>query len=258
MSAMDQIMRSARLFGLTFRVIAHVPRSVSKARRRGRARSRTDLITTQGRGEVRVPPDSVRIDLGAEAQAPTLEEARFEVNRRLSGVVSAIERLAVPELSLQTLALQLYPIRDPQARDEPANLVGYRASGTIAATVVGAKSTALAEIASRVVDEGVSAGANVISGIRFFLKDVRGVESRALEAAVRDAEQNARAMASAAGVALGALRSIEGTPAFHGGDVLPRAYEAVAAVSTPVLAGEIVISSSVSARFSFAPRECAA
>ena len=45
--------------------------------------------------------------------------------------------------------------------------------------------------ASKIVDTAARAGANDIGGIAFFVNDARDAQTKALQAAVRDAERNA-------------------------------------------------------------------
>src|SRR5258708_7488825 len=56
------------------------------------------LIVARGTGEVRVRPDSVHVDVGAEAQAATLEEARSQVGSTMKHVLDALRGLGVPAL----------------------------------------------------------------------------------------------------------------------------------------------------------------
>src|SRR4051794_32804110 len=68
------------------------------------------LITTDGYGEVRVAPDSLRMDVGAEARATTLEQARSDVNSRMQAVLQSIRGLGIEGLTLQTAILQVSPV----------------------------------------------------------------------------------------------------------------------------------------------------
>lgn len=244
MSATKQISRSSRLAGLTFGVLAFLPATASAAAPRER-----ELISAQGRGEVRVRPDSLRVEIGAEAQAATLEQARNEVNRRIQGVLDAVNKLQIPGLSLQTQTIDFSPVRNTPTRDEIPAIVGYRAVNSIAVTVLRAAPDDLAGYAARVVDEGTRAGANTVGSIGFFVSDVREAQEQALAEAVRDAKRTARAMAASAGVKLGRLHSIDSSPTYQG-RFAERGYAALSA-PTPVVTGETAITSSVSIKYHF-------
>jgi uncharacterized protein len=247
MSAMKQFSRNAGLAGLTLGFMALLPAPASAA-----SRPEEGVISTQGSGQVRVCPDSLRVDIGAEAQAKTLEQAQTEVNRRIQRVLQALNKLRIPGLSLQTQTIQLSPIRETDARREPPRIIGYRAENSVQATLLGAAPDELGPLASRLVDTAIRAGSNTVSNIGFFVQNVQEAQDRALAAAVRDAERKARTMASAAGGTLGKLQSLESASSYQAGLEM-RAFDAVAE-RTPVATGERVITSNVSARFRFANR----
>jgi uncharacterized protein YggE len=92
----------------------------------------------------------------------------------------------------------------------------------------------------------VNAGANEVDGPSLTSADARVLSQRALQAAVTDARQRAQAIASAAGVRLGAVQSISeqttSTP-------VPYAAAKASATPTPVEAGTVQIEADVTATF---------
>ncbi|HSO00116.1 MAG TPA: SIMPL domain-containing protein [Candidatus Nanopelagicales bacterium] len=209
------------------------------------------LISTEGYGEVRVRPDSFRTTIGVQAQAETLEQARNEVNTRMQRVTQAINRLRIPGLVQQTELLQISPVYNRPPEGEAARIVGYRASNAVSVTVRGVDQARLGDLAARVIDAGVSAGANDLRGISFFVQDPSEARRRALQEAVNDAERNARAMAQAAEVSLVGLHALQGAPEFSGGPMLRTFAMEAGAPSTPIEAGETLITSRVNASFTF-------
>jgi uncharacterized protein YggE len=171
----------------------------------------------------------------------------------MQNVTQALNRLRIAGLTLQTETLQITPIYSRPREGELATIVGYQAANAVRATVRGAEYQRLGDLAARVVDAGVSAGANEVRGIGFFVDDPSDARRRALQEAVNDAERNARAIAQAAEVTLSGVRSIEGSPELMGGPMLFAAERAMAmdGAPTPIEAGETVISSRVSAKFTF-------
>jgi uncharacterized protein YggE len=251
MKLMARLRQSPLLAGVTLGVLLITP-SMASAHGPEAARERDErLITSQGYGEVRVRSDSFRVSLGVTAQADTLEKARNEVNTRLQRVIQAINRLKIQGLVLETETLQITPIYEPPREDgQPPKIVGYRAENGISATLRGADVERLGDLAARVVDASVNAGANEVRGITFFVDNPSEARRRALQEAVNDAERNARAMAQAANVTLEGLHALEGAPEFFAGPAF-RAAEAGGAPSTPILPGETVISGRVTAIFAF-------
>jgi len=258
MGSMTRQKQSPILAGITFGVLVTPPRAGSADGHAG-TEARTPepgQISTQGYGELRVRPDSFRTRLGVEAQAETLEKARTEVNTRMQQVTQALNGLDIEGLTLQTETLQIFPVYDQprEGGDAPA-IVGYRAVNSLSAELRGASREELGDLASRVVDAAVSAGANEVRGIEFFLEDASDARKKALQEAVNDAERNARAMAEAAQVELAGVKSIDGAP--DQGGPLFRSFDLAAreagagAPPTPIETGETVISSRVTATFAF-------
>lgn len=250
MSAMKKLRHSARMAGLTLGMMALLPRGAMAQDKAAEAEMGGQmLISTEGQGEVRVRPDSARVSVGVEVQAETLEKARNEVNTKMQAIIQALNRLRIPGLSLQTEMVQFYPIRE-ERRNETPRIIGYRASNTVTATVLSAAQDDLAQHVGRIVDASLNAGANTVNGVSFFVHDLRPAQQKSLQDAVQDAEKNAQAMARAAGVKLGKLYSLEGSPGSGGGPLF-RSFEAARVAPTPIETGETVITSRVTAKYTF-------
>lgn len=252
MAMIEKIRKSPLLAGITLGLLVMGPAASAQEPASGEE-AQQHLISTQGYGEVRVRPDSFRTTVGVEARAQTLEQARSEVNAKMQRVTQALNRLRIEGLTLQTETLQIFPIYSRPAEGELATIVGYQASNAVSATVRRADYQRLGDIAARVVDAAVGAGANEVRGIGFFVEDAGEARRRALQEAVNDAERNARAIAQAAEVTLVGLHSLEGSPERMGGPMLFAAERAMGSGGepTPIETGETVISSRVTATFDF-------
>ncbi|UQA61965.1 SIMPL domain-containing protein [Polyangium aurulentum] len=216
-----------------------------------------ELISTSGRGEVSVQPDSMRGQIGVEVQAETLESARAQQARMMTAVLKAIEELGLSNLETRTSQLQVFPVYEKQsAGTQEAKVVGFRARNTVRVTLRGSAPEQLGEQVASIVDAGMGAGANLIEGVSFFLAEPQEVEEQALKLAVQEAEQRAQVMAEAAGVKAIRLHSLDGSPEsgrpiFFESDSFAMAARS-AEIATPVEPGEITISATVSAKFHFA------
>jgi uncharacterized protein YggE len=256
MAMIERLKRLPLLAGLTLGLLATVPVASAQAQPAVPGQeTQARLISTQGYGEVRVRPDSFRTTVGVEARAETLEQARNEVNTKMQRVTEALNRLGIEGLTLQTETLRILPIYSRPREGELATIIGYHAANAVSATVRRGDYERLGDVAARVVDAAVRAGANEVRGISFFIDDASVARRRALQEAVNDAEANARAMAQAAEVILLGLHSMQGSPERMGGPMLI-AFERGAAdgAPTPIETGEVVISSSVTASFDFRSR----
>ena len=211
------------------------------------------IITTQGHSEIKTRPDALNISVSVETQNAVLKVAQNENNQKIQAIIQALKALNIPNLKLETQNVRVSPIQDYQNRKLP-KVTGYQVQNTLNVMVTNALPDELGNDASKIIDTATNQGANHVNGPSFYLSNMTAVRQQALEAAVRDARNNAEAMAHAAGVAITGLHSLEGTPQF--GSVRPVFYAMKAAgvsdsVSTPVEAGETTVTSDVTARFKF-------
>jgi uncharacterized protein YggE len=250
MAILRHLKQRLLLTGLLFGVVAGSPKAADAEERTSSAGQ--DLITAQGYGELRVRPDSLRTSVGVEVRASTLEKARADVGTRLARLIKALTALRIPGAVLQTQTLEFYPIYSEENNNKPRKIIAYSATHRLSVTVLGATPTDLGDYTSRIIDTAIQSGANVIGDVDFFLRDTSVAQGRALEAAVLNAGQNARAMAEAGRVRITRLHSLDESSE---GGFTPLRFTAAAklsaAVPTPIETGEIVVTSNVTARFSF-------
>jgi uncharacterized protein len=206
------------------------------------------VIIAHGSGQVRVRPDSLQVDVGAQARAATLDKARDDVDTAMRHVIDAVHALGLPNLILQTNVLQIQPIYAPiKSSDDTPAIIGYTASNRVTATLEQVPTDGLGDQASSILDAAIGAGANTLGNVRFYLADPSAARGQALSKAVQAAVRDATTMATAAGVTLGPLSSIEESedPA-----IAPRALAFEAAVSVPIEVGDVSVTSDVTAKFS--------
>ena len=207
------------------------------------------LIIVRGSGEARVRPDSLRLDLGVEARAATLDQARDLVNRAMADVITAVRGTSIENLTLDTRVIQVNPVYGPHRADQPPTIIGFAASNHISVTVRRAPVEKLGDHCSRILDAALGAGANSVGGLELFLDDPAPAHDDALAAAVVDARHDAQTIAKAAGVTLVGLHSVEESQGLH--LMTPRALSLQVDASTPVAIDDIVVQSDVTARFTF-------
>ncbi len=199
------------------------------------------ILTSFGNAEVRVRPDVVEVKLGVETQADTATEARQQNAVRATKIVDALRQIGIPETAISTSLFDIQPIRrfdNPNDKGEPP-IVGYSA-----VNIITVRSTQL-DLAPRIIDESVKAGANRVESVDFTLANDASARQKALRQAVADARTNARTMATELGVMLSAVQSVQ-QGGFNVGQppVFYRAAEQSSA-STPILPGEVTITASV-------------
>jgi len=204
------------------------------------------VIIARGSGEVRVRPDSVHIDVGTDAQAVTLDDAKSNVSAAMGKVLDALR--ALPGLTLETRTIRFSPVYSSAKEGRAPSIVGFTASNRVLVTAQNIPQADLAARAARIVDVALQSGANDVGGLDFFLADPSQAEDEALTLAVQSAASDAQTIAKAAGVSLAGLVWLEEGSAAHA----PRSFSLeAAAAATPIAVGDISIESSVTAKYAF-------
>lgn len=206
------------------------------------------LITVNGTGAAHVRPDSLRVDVGVEVRAATLDQAREQAGRTARKVIDAVRATGLANLTVDTKLVQVNPVYAQHHADQPPAIVGFAASNHVLVTVRRAPVAELGDGGARIIDAAMTAGANSIGSLDFFLADPAAAQDAALAAAVLDAQHDAEVIARASGVTLGALRSVETSNA---GRIVPRSITLQAGVSTPIEVEDLVVQSNVTAKFAF-------
>ena len=203
----------------------------------GAATSRT--ITVHGTGIVETTPTTADFTFGVAANGSTATAALSANAARMNGVIAAIRKRGVADADIQTAQISLSPNRN-QAGDK---ILNYTATNSVTVHVRSIGN------AGPVVDAAVHAGTNEIDGPSLAASDQLLLSRRALKAAYADARGRAQALASAAGVKLGAVRSVSEESATS-----PQPFAGVAAkvASTPVSAGTVSIEADVTVTFAIA------
>ena len=211
------------------------------------------MLTVSADGEARVTPDEATVRLGVSAQAPTAREAQDQVSRAAGAILEAVRRLGIPADRIQTSELNLGPVYGqgrPDREPQEPQIVGYQASNVVSVQVE------QLDKVGPVIDAGLGAGANRLEGVMFGLRDDRKARAEALTQAVEAARVKADALARALKVRL--VRILE--VAEGGIAVTPQpflkgrmAMETAAMAETPVSAGQVGVSASVTVRWEIAP-----
>ena len=187
----------------------------------GPARSQDDLrimpapyaavssgITASGHGEIKVKPDIALVTITVTTQSKDQSEAVGQNAAKTTAVLNALKDARIAEKDIQTQSYTVQPQYDYQSSPGTPVLTGYQVQNSVQATVRDLTQVGL------VIDKTTAGGASEIGGVSFDLSDRAQAESQALSLAVTSAKLKAGVMASAAGVDLGRLLSInEGSSA---------------------------------------------
>jgi uncharacterized protein YggE len=156
-------------------------------------------IQVAGVSSFEVAPDRAIFGIGVERDADSAEAARSQASRAFTSLVAAMRAAGVPAERITGDGVRIEP---RYAGENMDRVVGFRATATATITVddvtrVGA-----------LIDAATRAGANRVDNVTFTVKDQGAVRRAALDTAVDNGTQEARALARAAGVGLGALQSM--------------------------------------------------
>lgn len=161
------------------------------------------FIRAFGEGSVSVTPDQAKVQFSVVTQAATAEAAAAQNATQVTTLLAALRSILGPSAELKTLSYSLNPnYSTPRDGSQPV-IVGYTASNTVEATV-----TDLSLI-GKLIDTGIQAGGNRVSGLRFGLKNDQPARQQALRLATVQAKAHADAMASGLNLKAGAVVSIQ-------------------------------------------------
>ena len=157
-------------------------------------------ITAHGTGQVSGAPDVMTISVGVNTQAAHATDALGQNASKATAVINSLKGHGVPASDIQTSELSLQPNYDNSGRV----ITGYQATD-----VVTAKLHNLTD-AGQVIDAAVGAAGDAgrLDGVSFSIDDNSNLLAQARKDAVAAAAAQAQQLASAAGVHLGALRSL--------------------------------------------------
>src|SRR5262245_54401280 len=122
------------------------------------------LLSVNGEGQVKAKPDLARVTLEVIAEAKTAAEAVAQNAARAAAVIERMRALGIGQDGLQTVGLSVYPIYTYDEAAQQNRLVGYRSQNAV-------QVEAPVEMAGKVFDAGVEAGADQSSSLSFALRD---------------------------------------------------------------------------------------
>jgi uncharacterized protein YggE len=192
-------------------------------------------VTVTGAGSITTVPDRASFSFTVDTQAATAQAALARNAAAAAAMIAAIKNAGVADADLQTGQVSL----SPRLNDAGTDVLGYTASNTVTAAIALAKAGAL-------VDAAVGAGATGVSGPALTRSDSDALYARALQAAVANARDKAKTLATTAGLSLGGVQTmVEGSQQ----PVVYAAGKMDAGVATPIEPGTQTIDASVTVTY---------
>ncbi len=198
-------------------------------------------ISVQGVGTVFIKPDLAEVSLGVDISRTKLSEARSDAATAMNAVIAALHQLGIGDADIETSYLNISPTWDYSGNGQ--HVTGYQVDNILLVRVHDLDKL------GDVVDNSINAGATTVNGITFELSDPTSAQSQARAAAVKDARARADELASAAGVTITGVSSINETSYTMPWPVYADASSGVVAPAqppTPVIPGNSQVTINVS------------
>jgi uncharacterized protein YggE len=163
-------------------------------------------ITVVGQGRVSLRPDVATLNLGAEARANSVSEAKSEVDAQMEAIMAALEEAGIADKDIRTAHYGIHFEREPG----PALREGGNDGAQGAYIVSSMVEVTIRDVdrAGQVLDAVVQAGANQVYGVNFTVSDESAWQSQARAEAMADARSRAQELAELAELELGEVLSV--------------------------------------------------
>ena len=205
-------------------------------------------IHATGTGSVIGTPDRAQISLAIVTQNPDVRIAQQDNAARMGQVIDALVAAGIPRDALKTTSYTIYPVYDyPDKSGSEQKIQSYRVTNTVTVTLNDVSRV------GDVIDIGVANGINTASSIQFMLSDEQAqvLRTEALKEAVTRAGADAQTVASALGVSISAVKTVDISMGYS-----PVLYENYAAVDmkttsapTPIQPGDVTVTATVTVTY---------
>ncbi|MDQ6930598.1 MAG: SIMPL domain-containing protein [Candidatus Eremiobacteraeota bacterium] len=168
------------------------------------APSKNVTIVVNGEGTIGRSPDVATISMGIVSTDPVAQKATTDNNSRYNDVRNRLHSIGIADSAIRTLSYNLnYEQPQPPEPGTARPILGRPASGQggtfTVSRQVEVRLTKLDQV-GEVVDQVVGANVSNVYNVGYSISNYREVYAQALKAAVSDAQLQAKAMASAAGM----------------------------------------------------------
>jgi uncharacterized protein len=161
------------------------------------------VIEVEGVGTVKLDPDTADVSLGVLTQNESLQTAQNDNAATVQAVMDALSADGIAAEDVVTSGYWIYPINEYDDNGNMTGVTGYQVNTTLTVTI---RDTSLV---GQVLDNAVTAGANQVNSISFYVDNTDEAASQARQQAIENARAKADEMAAAAGVIVVGVFSIE-------------------------------------------------
>lgn len=208
--------------------------------------SSAKTIQVSGTGTLSAAPDQALLSLAVETRAATATLTTSENAAAMTNVINALTSAGIGKDSIQTISYSLTPVySNPVNQSIAPSIIGYDAVNAIQITLSNLTSV------GNVLDQAISAGANQVQGITFTLSNtaLANLQEQALQLALQDANNQAKATAAALGVTI--VGPISVSPGYVFQPVSYSRFNAAPEAPTPVQPGTLQVTATVQVTYQF-------
>lgn len=198
-------------------------------------------IKVQATGDTRVSPDKAQMWIGAQTDGPTASDALTLSNETVQKLISIFTKFTEPEV-IKTSEFNMYQKERWDEEERRSIPEGFSVRHVFEVTVFD-----LANVAP-MLDEVTAAGANIIYGLQYGIRDPKLAREKAYAKAVEDAWWKAKVIAEASGGTDLVLENIE-EMYYYGPEYGAEGIGAVTEQPDLFMPGQLKVSVSITAAF---------
>jgi len=205
-----------------------------------------NTLFVSGSATANTKADEVIVSLGVETTDKTAEKALLSNSNLMNKVIGALKESGVQPNETSTSTFSINPNYNYSKYGDKGNLTGFTVSNSIQI-----ESSNINNV-SHWIDTAVQAGANTVNDVYFSVSEekLQNIKNMLLKEAVTNAKKKADIVAAASGLNVAGIKSITvgeiGLPPPVPGPLYAKSVSSDEASSTPILAGEQEISTTIS------------
>ena len=196
-------------------------------------------IKVIGTGRIQAAPDTAIITLGVVTEGQDLEKLQSENAEAATKVIKTILNSGVPRDNIRTTSYTIEPQYDYE--DGKQIFKGYKVSNILSIEV-----TRLSEV-GEIIDGAVNAGANIVQGVSFIIKNTEAYYNEALRLALRNAQSKALTLSQDMAIKIDripiSIKEVQPSRVYNSTNFL-KVSEA-----TPIMTGTLEITAEITAIF---------
>ncbi|WP_026893776.1 SIMPL domain-containing protein [Clostridiisalibacter paucivorans] len=199
-----------------------------------------NTITVSGEGTIKVDPDIAFLNIGVETENKDSQKAQEENMNKMNKIIEELKKQGIDEKNIKTVTYDIITKRNYNKDDGTNEIYGY-----IVRNIVEVKINDIDKV-GKIIDAVSNIGSNYIRNIRFGIEKEEDYYIDALQLAIKNAEEKAKAMGQTIGVEVNKpYKVIEDSRMNY--SVRNYAMDTVMKVkeNTPVSSGQLEINASV-------------